>query len=109
MANMAALATARRTKAPPEISDEGAQSCLPALRVYASEEVHHSVVKAAALIGIGRNNVRMIGVDKRYKINLDELVVAIEEDGAAGYLPDGLPGALPDAAGGKTRPLLRAG
>jgi aromatic-L-amino-acid/L-tryptophan decarboxylase len=87
MANMAALATARRTKAPPEISDEGAQSCLRALRVYASEEVHHSVAKAAALIGIGRNNVRMIGVDERYKINLDALVAAIEDDRAAGHLP----------------------
>jgi aromatic-L-amino-acid/L-tryptophan decarboxylase len=87
MANMAALATARRTKAAPEISDEGAQSCLRALRVYASEEVHHSVAKAAALIGIGRNNVRMIGVDERYKINLDSLVAAIEEDRAAGRLP----------------------
>ena len=87
MANMAALATARRTKAPPEISKKGAQSCSRALRVYASEEVHHSVAKAAALIGIGRDNVCMIGVDERYKINLDSLVAAIEEDGAAGYLP----------------------
>ena len=87
MANMAALAAARRAKAPPEISSEGAQSCSRALRVYASEEVHHSVAKAAALIGIGRNNVRMIGVDERYQVNLDALVAAIEEDRAAGHLP----------------------
>src|SRR6266480_3303701 len=87
MANMAALAAARRAKAPPEISNEGAQSCSHALRVYASEEVHHSIVKAAALLGIGRDNVRMIGVDERYKINLDALVAAIEEDRAADQLP----------------------
>ena len=87
MANMAALAAARRAKAPPEISNEGAQSCSHALRVYASEEVHHSIVKAAALLGIGRDNVRMIGVDERYKINLDALVAAIEEDRAAEHLP----------------------
>jgi glutamate/tyrosine decarboxylase-like PLP-dependent enzyme len=49
MANMAALAVARRAKAPAEISNAGAQSCSRALRVYASEEVHHSVTKAAAL------------------------------------------------------------
>src|SRR5262249_46233113 len=60
MANMAALAAARRANAPPEISSEGAQSCSRALRVYASKEVHHSVVKAAVLLGIGRDNVRMI-------------------------------------------------
>jgi aromatic-L-amino-acid/L-tryptophan decarboxylase len=87
MANMAALATARHAKAPPEISSEGAQSCSRALRVYASEEVHHSIAKAAALIGIGHDNVRMIGVDGRYKINLEALVAAIEEDRATGHLP----------------------
>jgi aromatic-L-amino-acid decarboxylase len=87
MANMAALAAARRAKAPPEISSEGAQSCSRALRVYASEEVHHSIVKAAALLGIGRDNVRMLDIDEGYKINLDALVAAIEKDRAAGHLP----------------------
>ena len=87
MANMAGLAAARRAKAPPQISSEGAQSCSRALRVYASEEVHHSITKAAALLGIGRDNVCMIGVDERYKINLDALVAAIEEDCATGHLP----------------------
>ena len=87
MANMAALAAARRAKAPPEISKEGAQSCSRVLRVYASEEVHHSIAKAAALLGIGRDNVRTIGVDRSFKINLDELVAAIEQDRAAGHRP----------------------
>ena len=87
MANMAALAAARRAKAPAQIQDKGAQFCTEALRVYASEETHHSVAKAAALLGIGRDNVRLISVDGRYKINLDQLVVAIEDDRAAGYLP----------------------
>ncbi len=87
MANMAGLAAARRAKARPEISNQGAQSCPSALRVYASEEVHHSVAKAAALLGIGRDNVRMIGVDEHYKINLNALVDAIEEDRATGHLP----------------------
>src|SRR5437667_3552443 len=82
MANMAALAAARRAKAPAQIQNKGAQFCAQALRGYASEETHHSVVKAAALLGIGRDNVRLIGVDERYKINLDQLVVAIEDDRA---------------------------
>ncbi|PYI42786.1 MAG: pyridoxal-dependent decarboxylase [Verrucomicrobia bacterium] len=87
MANMAALAAARRAKAPAEIQNKGAQSCSRPLRIYASEETHHSVAKAAALLGIGRDNVRLIRVDERYKINLDELVAAIEEDRRAGHLP----------------------
>src|SRR5437763_9613066 len=87
MANLAALAAARRAKAPAQIQDKGAQLCAQALRVYASEETHHSVVKAAALLGIGRDNVRLISVDERYKVNLDELVAAIEEDRTARHLP----------------------
>src|SRR5213595_4001135 len=87
MANMAALAAARRAKAPPEIQNKGAQSCSRPLRIYASEETHHSVAKAAALLGIGHDNVRLISVDERYKINLHELVAAIEEDRTAGHLP----------------------
>src|SRR3989440_5590222 len=87
MANMAALAAARRAKAPAEIQNKGAQSCSRPLRIYASEETHHSVAKAAALLGIGRDNVRLIRVDERYKINLDELAAAIEEDRRAGHLP----------------------
>src|SRR5881275_1807168 len=87
MANMAALAAARRAKAPAQIQNKGAQSCAKALRVYASEETHHSVAKAAALLGIGRDNVGLIRVDERYKINLDELVAAIKEDRTAGHLP----------------------
>src|SRR5437870_5097072 len=87
MANMAALAAARRAKAAPEIQYKGAPSWSRTVRGYASEETHHSVAKAAALLGIGRDNVRLISVDERYKINLDQLVVAIEDDRAAGYLP----------------------
>jgi len=87
MANMAALAAARRAKAPAEIQNKGAQSCSRPLRIYASEETHHSVAKAAALLGIGRDNVRVIRVEEHYKINLDELVAAIEEDRTAGHFP----------------------
>src|SRR5437868_1820618 len=87
MANMAALAAARRAKAPVEISNKGSHACQQVLRVYASGETHHSIVKAAALLGIGRDNVRMIGVNEKYEIDLDQLVAAIEDDRASGHLP----------------------
>src|SRR5205814_7261093 len=42
MANLAALAAARRAKAPSDLTSKGAQ-CLPqAMRIYVSEETHHS-------------------------------------------------------------------
>src|SRR5207253_9695127 len=109
MANMAALAAARRAKAPPEIQNKGAQSCAKALRVYASEETHHTVAKAAELLGIGHDNARLISVDERYKINLHELVAAIEEDRTAGHLPICVVANAGTVASGDFDPLSQIG
>ena len=87
MANLAALAAARRAKAPADLTSRGAQSFPRAMRVYVSEETHHSVAKAAALLGIGRDNVRVVGVDERFKMRIDDLVAKITEDLEAGHLP----------------------
>ena len=57
------------------------------MRVYISEETHHSVAKAAALLGIGRDNVRVVRVNEHFKIRIDDLVVKITEDLKAGHLP----------------------
>src|SRR5438105_4630814 len=64
MANLAAIATARQAKG----------DSLGRLRLYASSETHYSIAKAAALLGIGRENVRHIAVDEHFKIRVDELV-----------------------------------
>jgi len=87
MANLAALATARRAKAPADVTSKGAQCLQRAMRVYISDETHHSIAKAAALLGLGRENVRSVGVDERFKIRIDELVAKITEDLGAGHLP----------------------
>src|SRR5438067_8225619 len=60
MANFAALAAARQTK--------GASS--GRLRIYASSETHFSIAKAAALLGIGRDNVCHVAVDECFKIRM---------------------------------------
>src|SRR5437762_3915229 len=64
MANLAAIAAARQTK-----EDSSGR-----LRIYASRETHFSVAKAAALLGIGRENMRLIGVDERFKIRVDSTI-----------------------------------
>src|SRR5438552_10845219 len=87
MANLAALATARCTKAPEVLLSKGARSLRQEMRVYISEETHHSVAKAAALLGIGRDNVRVVRVNEHFKIRIDDLVVKITEDLKAGHLP----------------------
>ncbi len=77
MANLAALAAARQTR-----SDS-----LGRLRLYASSATHFSIAKAAALLGIGRENVRIIAVDERLKMRVNDLVAKIQADLQAGYVP----------------------
>lgn len=77
IANLTALATAREVKG----------VSLGRGRIYASRETHHSVVKAAALLGIGRENVCQIEVDGEFKIHLHDLVAKIRADCNAGYQP----------------------
>ena len=86
MANFAALAAARAAHAPAEFAAQGSQTITKPMCIYASRETHHSMEKAAALLGIGHENVRKIGIDN-YKIRTDELVKRISEDRDAGRLP----------------------
>ena len=77
MANLAAIAAARQAKA-----DSSGR-----LRIYASSETHFSIAKAAALLGIGRENVRQVAVDEHFKIRTDDLFAKITTDLGAGYVP----------------------
>jgi len=78
IANLMALAMAREARAP--ANDAGAQACV----VYASAEVHMSIPKALALLGIGRSNLRLIPVDDDFRIDLEALEAAIAADRNAG-------------------------
>ena len=77
MANLAAIAAARQAK---DYSSDR-------LRIYASSETHFSVAKAAALLGIGRENVRHVPVDDHFRIRVDDLVAKITADLEVGHLP----------------------
>ena len=77
MANLAALAAARQTK----------YDSLGRLRLYASSATHFSIVKAAALLGIGRENVQNVAVDKCFRMRVHDLVAKINADVQAGYIP----------------------
>ncbi len=84
MANFAGLAAARTVKAPEALQHGmGGQR----LRVYVSEEAHFSVSKAAALIGIGRENVRRVATGADFRMDVAALERAIGEDLRAGHTP----------------------
>ena len=87
IANLAAVAAARHTRAPSAFAGKGGQSVSRAMRIYASAETHHSIAKAAVLLGIGHDNVRNVRVDQRFKVDIDDLVTQISADFDAGHLP----------------------
>ncbi len=75
---------AARAAADPSLRDEGAR---PGMVVYTSEHAHSSVEKACMALGIGRKNVRKIGVDSAYRMRPDLLEQAVRADREAGRVP----------------------
>src|SRR5262249_5600571 len=60
---------------------------LPALTVYASDQAHSSVDKAAIVLGIGTDNVRRIATDEAFRMSVPALAEAIARDRREGRLP----------------------
>jgi aromatic-L-amino-acid decarboxylase len=77
-ANLMGLAMARESRL--AANETGAQPSV----VYASEEVHMSIDKAMALLGLGRQNLRRIPVDSCFRMLPEALENAIAEDQHAG-------------------------
>lgn len=78
LANFSALVVARREKLPENF-----------LRgtVYTSDQVHHSLQKAAMLAGLPPENVRALPVDERFRLDPERVAAAIAEDRARGLQP----------------------
>jgi aromatic-L-amino-acid decarboxylase len=65
----------------------GLQSQPAPLVVYASDQAHSSVPKAALLAGFGADNLRLVGTDDDHALRMDLLEAAVREDLAAGRVP----------------------
>jgi len=77
-ANLMGLAMAREAKIP--ANEHGSQPGV----VYASDEAHMSIPKALALLGLGRDNLRLIATDPNFRMSPLGLERAIHEDRRAG-------------------------
>src|SRR6185369_10406530 len=87
MANMIALLIAHRRKSGVDTSRQGLWNSGPPMTLYASEEVHLSIAKAADILGFGRDQVRMIACDERQRMRVDLLRQKIEADRREGLRP----------------------
>jgi aromatic-L-amino-acid/L-tryptophan decarboxylase len=83
-ANLMALAMAREAKIP--ANDDGLYSRTPVV-VYASEQIHMSIPKALALLGLGRRQLRLLPIDSNFRMIPGELERSIQEDTDAGKIP----------------------
>lgn len=81
LANLMGLAMAREAKAP--ANEAGVAGGV----VYASSEVHMSVGKAVALLGLGRDNLRLLPSDADLRLDPAVLRQAVSSDRAVGRTP----------------------
>jgi aromatic-L-amino-acid/L-tryptophan decarboxylase len=87
MANMIALLIAHRRKSGVDTARVGLWNSGPPMTLYASEEVHLSIAKAADILGFGRDQVRVIACDERQRMRVDLLRQKIEADRRKGLRP----------------------
>jgi aromatic-L-amino-acid decarboxylase len=78
LANFSAIVAARADRLPERFLDG---------TLYVSDQVHHSVQKAARLAGFPADAVRVVATDSRFRMRLDRLEDAVLGDRAGGRLP----------------------
>ncbi|MHC5063755.1 MAG: pyridoxal phosphate-dependent decarboxylase family protein [Planctomycetota bacterium] len=86
MANFVGLAMAVNEKAPGKIRETGL-SGLPPMTIYASMEAHLCIQKAMEVLGLGSEQLRLIEVDARFRMDVQALKESIAWDRAKGMHP----------------------
>jgi aromatic-L-amino-acid decarboxylase len=86
--SLVALAAARH-RLPVDVRVRGlaGRPDVPPLVVYASDQAHSSIDKAAIVLGLGQENVRRIASDAAFRLSVPALEAAVAADRAAGRLP----------------------
>jgi aromatic-L-amino-acid decarboxylase len=88
LATLYALTAARDSLTDLNIRERGmAGRDMPALRIYASDQTHSSIDKAAIALGIGTDNVVRLRSDEQNRFSSDALDAAIRRDLEAGRRP----------------------
>lgn len=57
------------------------------LCAYASSQAHSSTEKAIGIAGVGRDNLRLVPVDKNFAMDPEALALAMDADRSAGRIP----------------------
>lgn len=88
VANLVALGAARQWALERRGIDPAAEGLGAAsVAVYAGVESHHTILRSAGVLGLGRRNVRLIPSDEQQRLDVSALVRALEDDTANGVVP----------------------
>jgi glutamate/tyrosine decarboxylase-like PLP-dependent enzyme len=87
MANMTALLIAQRVEAGRDAARKGLWRTEAPMTIYASEQVHMSIPKAADILGFGRDQVRLIACDDQFRMSVRMLRERIAADLQSGLKP----------------------
>ncbi len=107
VANLVGLAAARQhagERSGLDISRDG-MATMREPRIHATTQVHDVVGRAAAVLGIGRDNVRYVDVDASRRPDLDTLRRNLDEDLASGRTPVAVVASAGDVNTGVVDPL----
>lgn len=105
VANLIGLAVARQYGADHDLRALGVAAAEAQPTLYGSEEMHSSLDKAVELLGLGRQHLRKIPVDERFRIDTGALRRQIEVDRSDGYRPIALIGCAGTVNTGAIDPL----
>jgi len=73
--------------------------------IYCSTEAHMSIAKAAALLGLGHDAVRLVAVDEAFRMRVSELRGMIAEDARRGLKPIAVVASAGTTATGSIDPI----
>jgi glutamate/tyrosine decarboxylase-like PLP-dependent enzyme len=85
-ANLTGLVIARDALLP-SVGEDGLSSMSSRPYVYTSAQVHNSVDKAVAILGLGRSSLRKVKTNPDFTMNIDHLRELIASDRATGGTP----------------------
>jgi glutamate/tyrosine decarboxylase-like PLP-dependent enzyme len=87
MANLTALLIAHRAKADADVAATGLWNSRAPMTIYASDQIHMSIPKAADILGLGRAQVRLVDSDDRFRMKVASLHRTLANDLTNGVKP----------------------
>lgn len=80
MANLIALQIAHRAKANDDVARKGLWNSRSPMTIYAPDQIHISIPKAADILGFGREHVRLVECDDFFRLDVRRLREQIRND-----------------------------